>query len=254
MDIDELRRIRDTLGTADLAYLEGLYREEIAYTDHQIGELLAHLESLGLADDTLVILFADHGEEFMEHGWIGHTANLYDTLIHVPLIFHLPGRLEPHTVDAPVSLLDVLPTIAALVGDAEPDVVWQGRSLVEFLDGSTTGLPDRQLLAEVSYSSPDGWPSGDGETKQFFMTALRVGRWKVIHDLLAATWELYDLTADAGEQNNLAGRGEAPEADLREWLLAWEENRGEAGRNLTADLPELDDKALQRLRSLGYVH
>jgi len=254
MDVGELRRIADELDPADIAYLEGLYREEIAYTDHWIGELLAHLEQVGLADDTLVILTADHGEEFMEHGWIGHTANLYDNLIHVPLIVWQPGRIAPGVVRAPVSLLDILPTVAALTGESPGQDDWEGRSLVDLLDGTTAGRPDRPLFAEVSYTSPDGWPSGDDQPRQFFKTALRVSRWKIIHDLLDDGWELYDVTGDPGEQDDVWNTGLAAEADLQTMLRGWEKVRGEAGQTLEPDLPALDADDLERLRSLGYVH
>ena len=90
-DIGEIRRLSASFSDADIAYLEGLYREEIAFTDDQIGKLLAHMQELGLADNTLVVLAADHGEEFRNRGWIGHTANLYDNLLHVPLHL-LPAR------------------------------------------------------------------------------------------------------------------------------------------------------------------
>ena len=75
---------------------------------------LDKLASLDLDRSTLVILTTDHGEEIMEHGWIGHTRFLDDTLTRVPLIFRLPGRLAPRVVDEPVQSIDVLPTLLAM--------------------------------------------------------------------------------------------------------------------------------------------
>ncbi len=251
-DIGEIRKKSATLTDADIAYLEGLYREEIAYTDDQIGKLLAHLQELGLADDTLVVVAADHGEEFREHGWIGHTANLYDNLIHVPLIFWMPGRLQPHEVDATVSLLDVLPTLDALTATGTPTPAPQrrGKSLVGYLDSSAPEVPGRPLFAEVSYTSPDGWPSGDDQVKTYFMTALRVGRWKAIHDLQASTWTLFDLKADPDEQHGNWNGPADVQKDLQDMLTVWENQRGSGAAITTAPL---DAEAVKKLKSLGYV-
>jgi arylsulfatase A-like enzyme len=250
MDIDLIRRETDNLDAEDLAYLENLYREEIAFTDHQIGRLLEHLEKLGLADNTLVVLTADHGEAFREHGWIGHTANLYDELIHVPLIFHLPGKLAPRQVDRPASLLDILPTLADIVGEDPAEYPWQGRSLVGQLDGSAGGESSRMLLSEVSYVSPDGWPSGDGQTKRFFWTSLRLGDLKLHHDLAADTWRLFDLGDDPLEQHDLWDASAEHRERLRSALGAWEAARGRS----VAEIQTLDAEAIKQLRSLGYVN
>jgi arylsulfatase A-like enzyme len=250
MDIDILLRDRDKLSRDDLAYLENLYREEIAYTDDQVAQLLAHLQKLGLADNTLVVLTADHGEAFMEHDWIGHTANLYDELIHVPLIFSLPGRLAPREVNDPVSLLDILPTLAGIVGAPAEGRPWQGLSLQGYLDGTAAPAPDRTLLAEVSYVSPAGWPSGDGQTKRFFSNALRMGDWKAIHDLQSQGWELYNFAQDPGEQKNLWDTGSPVQSALQTVLREWEQSRG----GDQAAPAELDAETLKKLRSLGYVH
>jgi len=254
MDIGDLRSIRDDLDPVDIAYLENLYREEIAYTDQQVGELLAHLQQLGLDDNTLVVLTADHGEEFMEHGWIGHTASLYDELIHVPLIFHLPGLLAARTVEQPVSLMDVLPTLVDLTGRPAPGVRWQGKSLVGLMKGTDPGDPERPLFAEVSYISPDDWPTGDDQQKRFFKTSLRVGQWKLIHDLLTDQLELYDLANDPGEMTNVWQDGSTIGQELEGLLAVWEQNRGEGGLDPDAEMPEMDAALLKKLRSLGYVH
>lgn len=113
MGIWNLRNQRDSLEPADLDYLRGLYQEEIAHTDRHIGRLLDNLEAADPNRPTLVIVTADHGEEFMEHGWIGHTQSLYDELLHVPLILHLPTVLKAAEVEFPVSLVDIVPTVLA---------------------------------------------------------------------------------------------------------------------------------------------
>ena len=113
-DIRELRRLIPELTKEDIQYLVDLYHEEIQYTDYHIGRVIDELRKRGLDRNTLVILTADHGEEFMEHDYIGHTRTLYDELVNIPLIFWLPGQFEPAQIQENVSSLDILPTVLAL--------------------------------------------------------------------------------------------------------------------------------------------
>jgi arylsulfatase A-like enzyme len=246
MDIWELRDRRDRLTREDLDYLVGLYREEIAYTDAQVGRLLDHVRE-GDPRPTLVILAADHGEEFMRHGWIGHTRTLYDELLRVPLVFHLPGVFAPRRVDAPVSLLDVLPTLLAFSSTRAPEADVPGISLAPALLGESELPRERELYAEVSFAARPEDPDFIAE-KTAFKVALQTPRWKLIHDLLTDRWELYDRRADPEELNPLEGRPE--EAALRRRLTDWERARpGAADRAAVA--PSDDERA--RLRALGYL-
>jgi arylsulfatase A-like enzyme len=98
----------------DLARLVSLYDGGIAFVDSQIGRLLDHLDAAGLAENTLVILTADHGEEFFEHGDVGHRQQLYRESIAVPLILRQKGKLAPNArIAENVGLVDVVPTILA---------------------------------------------------------------------------------------------------------------------------------------------
>jgi arylsulfatase A-like enzyme len=252
MEIGDLRARRDQLSAADVAYLEGLYREEIAFTDHQVARLLDHLAARGLDQETVVILTADHGEEFMQHGWIGHTATLYEELIHVPLVVHAPGRFAARQVDTPVSLLDLAPTILDLQGLA-PVAEHGGVSLAPVLRGATEP-PQRPLFAEVSYIAPQGWPSGDGKVKRYFLSAVVQGSSKLIHDHQAGTWEFYDLATDPREQQDRFLADDPAQRPLLQTLHAWQVDHT-AGweQEMQQDLA-IDPAAARRLRALGYVH
>jgi len=247
--ITELRKRLDDLEPADTAYLRDLYREEIAFTDHHVGLLLQKLEDLGLRENTLVILTADHGEEFMEHQWIGHTRFLYDTLVKVPLIVSLPGRLAPAVNSSPVSLLDIMPTLLALDGRKFDG---DGRSLLPLLGGGA-GDPERPLFMEVAFPpSPvaDGGTPGDTGT---YKSGLVQGRWKLIHDLVTDRLALFDLQADPGETRDLFRPTHPAVRDLGPRLAAWE-----AGKVETWGLGEdraniVDEEEKKRLRSLGYI-
>jgi len=248
MDIHDLRQERDALRPEDVAYLEALYHEEIAFTDLQIGRLLDGLERLGLADDTLVVLTADHGEEFMEHGWLGHTQTLYDELLHVPLILRWPGVIEPGVVEAPASTLDILPTLAELLG-LPRDPRWAGESLVPWLRGTPPPERPRDLFAEVDFA-PLGMVLADDDRQQAFLSSLMRGRWKLIHDRLRRSWELYDLESDPDELDNRIGHDPDLDEQLKNALLR--EEHFDFIPPTREDMPGPTEAELRELDALGY--
>jgi len=250
MDIWALLDSRPRLRAEDERYLLGLYREEAAFTDAQLGRVLAALRTLGIEGNTLVVVTADHGEEFNRHGWIGHTKNLYDDVLRVPLVLSFPGRLAARRIEAPVSLLDVAPTLLDLAGVAGFPGGFEGVSLADCAAGGPCPGRERELLAEVSFGMQPGDPPRFAE-KVAFKTALRVGDRKLIHDLIAGRFELYDLAADPLELSNLAGAGRGEEPKLRARLLAWEGARRPPRASGDTVRPGPED--IERLRALGYV-
>jgi arylsulfatase A-like enzyme len=94
-----------------------LYDDEIRFNDHYFGELVERLEERGLYRDSMLVLTSDHGEEFGERGGSGHGFTLFEEVVRVPLVVKYPGNAGAGTsVEAPVSLLDVLPTVLATAG------------------------------------------------------------------------------------------------------------------------------------------
>lgn len=251
MPIWDLRDQRDELGAEDVDFLRALYHEEIAYTDHHIGRLLQHLERTGLERNTLVVFTADHGEEFMGHGWIGHTRTLYDELVRVPLIMRLPGAIEPGVVTAPVSLIDVAPSVLELLGPEVP-AEWQGQSLLPYMANPGFDAGPRLVFSEVSYGPKRDVDKPQAMQKRAHKTALVVGDVKLIHDRLSDGWELYRRADDPGEQRDLLR--EDPEAAaslgaLKSKLLAFEAARGAGSQG---DI-EFEESELEELRKLGYL-
>jgi arylsulfatase A-like enzyme len=243
------------LNQEDIDFLVGLYREEIAFTDYHIGRLLAQLDSLELRNNTMIILTADHGEEFMEHNWIGHTRYLYDTLIHVPLIIRLPGYLTPHMVEDPVSLVDVVPTLMDLSTTGVEKKAWDGRSLVHLMTGRSDQSSEIEIYAEVSFLSPPRMQKTKiADQTDAFLTAILFKQWKLIHDLDHGQWLLFDRSNDPKEQINLY-TGDHPVAkDMQERLVSWEEGKIEKwGRDFKGE-ENISTGDMERLRSLGYVH
>jgi arylsulfatase A-like enzyme len=236
------------LSKEDVAWLHDLYRAETAYVDHELSVLVSGLRKLGLRQNTIVVVLSDHGEEFMEHGWLDHGWSLYDEVLRVPVIIWGP-RIPARKVEAPVSLLDIAPTILDAAGIKRPRDM-RGRSLLAARRGAG------QALFSDLVGWRDPWPGPHGIPRQ----AILIGDTKLIHNLgaTAPEFELYDLRRDPAERNNLAGTAAqaAPGADferLRAKLAAVNENLREPPAEAEPSGPPMDDESRERLKSLGYI-
>lgn len=185
-------------GEAALPKKMRLYDEEIAYTDRQLGELIDHIRAQ--PGERWIFLTADHGENFGSHGTAPHARSLYRPVTHVPLLVWGPG-VVPRRITAPVSLVDLHPTIVELAGrESGPSAT--RRSLLSVLQG---GPPDMQRLIyqENSFARPKRH------------TRAVVGqRYHLITDITVGHSELYDLEADFDEQRDLYGTGMPEQARL----------------------------------------
>ncbi len=167
----------------------GLYDGELHFTDRHVGKLLDFIAAQPWADHTAVILSADHGETFGEHDMYRHGFELWEELIHVPLLVHLPGS-EPRTIDVPRSAVDLAPTILELLA-VQPDPSYQGVSLVAELRG---GEPKpRPVIADLPRTS-------DNDRRRAFIW----GKHKLIAHGDDEYFKLFDLQADPQEQRDLA--------------------------------------------------
>lgn len=240
------KRIEAGMPAADLDHVVALYDGEIAWVDEHIGRLLATLEATGLDERTIVILTADHGDEFFEHGGKGHSHSLYRELVNVPLIVRGPGVTAGGRVSTPVELIDIMPTVLELTGVRAPDGL-QGRRLGAALSGG--GLPAQPVFSETTRArvkKPDPWRES----------------WSVQHDAMklirhgkgpsgepARATELYDLAADAKELSSLGpsdARGGQLEAALERWLARTPLGPGALNRGVDAG-------TIKQLRAHGYL-
>jgi arylsulfatase A-like enzyme len=190
---------------------KSLYDGEIRYTDIHVGRVLDALRRLGLWDKTIVIITADHGDGFGEHGIPPnqrHGYHLYATETKVPFIIRVPG-LPPRVVDPPVGHIDLLPTVLNLLGaapDAEPQLL--GQSLLGLMLGESA--TNRHVFQEVWYEGPTS------------RKAVVTSNWHLIRNLVPDdTTELYDLAGDAAEEHDRAGDGETAEHELGGLLASW---------------------------------
>jgi iduronate 2-sulfatase len=171
------------------------YFASITFMDAQVGRVLAALDRLGLADDTIVVFTSDHGYHLGEHG-LWQKMSLFEESARVPLIIAAPGKGRKGSVaGTPVGLVDLYPTLAELCGVAAPDNL-QGQSLAPILaDPSLAGRG--WALSQVTRGP---------RTKQTFGFTLRTPRWRYTEwDRGTQGHELYDHDNDPLEQKNLAG-------------------------------------------------
>ena len=190
----------------DAPGIRALYDGEVRLFDDWLGKSLVKLEELGLLDDTLVILVSDHGEELLERGHIGHTScNLMGTVndecVMVPLIMRYPKKIPAGTVvKNQVSQIDILPTIFDIL-ELENPLPVDGASLVPLIKGET----DQHLQYAYAAVPPAGWQRLIADKRIFY--CVRTLEWKLIlkldHGSGERTYELYDLTRDPGEKNNV---------------------------------------------------
>ncbi|MBC8293723.1 MAG: sulfatase [Proteobacteria bacterium] len=243
-----------------------LYDREIRYTDDELKSFFATMEELKLLDNTVFILTSDHGEEFGEHGYLGHGAHMHDEVQRVPLMFYGPGVRRGYRVAEPVSHIDIMPTILEIAGVGGSGQA-RGLSLVKLLDGERTGdLRDRSLFSE-------GWTSqilySDMKRGLFDKPALSV---RIAGDKLHRyrngdefSYEYFDLNDDPGETNDLlvsgaAVSGTARAVELRRLVDGHLDEaavvRSEllSGRvDVAPDENFLDPAREEKLRALGYI-
>lgn len=247
---------RGRLDQGDIEFLRDRYDGEIAFTDHHIGIVLGELDRLGLTERTVVVLVGDHGEEFLDHGWLGHTTHLYEEIVRVPLIVHHPGMNGlPDRVAEPVELIDVLPTVLAMSGvDSVPAGI-DGRNLLAMLEGRAPA--DTTAFSEVCLRSLHANASDASGRTSLDLKCLRCGRWKLIHDAARQSWELYDLPVDPAEEEDLASTAPRSLMDgLRNQLVeraAALERLARVENAVCDSIVGVDPEREERLRALGYV-
>jgi arylsulfatase A-like enzyme/multidrug efflux pump subunit AcrA (membrane-fusion protein) len=194
----------------NLQYVADLYDAEVAYLDYELGRLFDHLTTEGVAGDTLVVLFGDHGEIMTEHdAWFDH-AGLYDDVVHVPLLLWAPGLVPASKPTSMVELVDVMPTVLEVLG--LPAVEGRdGRSLVPLFTEPERVHRDVVMLSEATWQAK---------------RAVRTTDWKYIRCYDPGVYpraggELYHLAEDPDEQVNLIDERPEVAAELDDRLDHW---------------------------------
>jgi arylsulfatase A-like enzyme len=215
------------------------YDSEIRFVDEQLAQVY---DALGWQHETLLVVTADHGEEFWEHGAVGHGRSLFGEVLNVPLIVRFPGgRGGGRRVSTPVSLLDVLPTLRESTG-LPREARDEGRSVLPLVLGRQTP-PERTLYAHLYRPDPAAKRMWDQRA------VLLRGRKIVLG--LAEGPQLFDFIADPLDLVNLAEREPRAVDELQRRSADFDAT----ARRYTGDERELvlDPEAVDRLRALGYV-
>jgi choline-sulfatase len=234
-----------TFNDKDRAYLEALYDGEISYHDKYLGVFVERLKKLGLYDQVVFVITADHGEEFYDHNSYGHGHSVYQELLHVPFMVRWPGTVSPQRVATTVSTVDISPTVLTAAGVAVPDV----------MEG-TDRVP--QLLGALPSAPPVAFSDFLDDRR-----VIRAGRWKLILSGLRATF--FDLKSDPGEkvELDLASHpialrycrillGQFMGAkDRGDWMSAAPKGKSV---DLKSEGVDMDEKTKAGLKALGYAN
>jgi choline-sulfatase len=205
------------------------YRANVAYTDAQIGRLLAALRDEGQLDHTIVVVTSDHGEGLGDHGLIGHGRNLHDELVEIPLLIRAPGLPANRRLRGPAQLEDMMPTLLSLTGLPVPPQL-DGFDLTPWLAGKSPASPRNSVVGRLA-TIPD--------SKELFFTRHWPQKW--IGEL-DGNGVAYDLDNDPGETTRKTS------TELPAELTTAAADSGNSERQQKPDA-----ETLQALEALGYL-
>jgi arylsulfatase A-like enzyme/Tfp pilus assembly protein PilF len=223
-------------------YADHPYDGEIAFVDEQIGLLIETLKKAKVFDRTLVVITSDHGEGLMEHDEMTHGIFVYDTTLHIPLIFSHPLLCKgPRVIEDIVETVDIVPTVLDLAGvDVPKETGIQGKSLLPLIKGAT-GVDEPFVYFETLLPFYEhGWCS---------LRGVRKGDYKFID---APDPELYHVKADPREEKNIIEK-ERDRADaLKRVLMRFVDDNSSTAHMQKSRQP-IDAEIRQKLASLGYI-
>lgn len=225
----------------DAQFYTALYDEKIRDADERFAGFMKEFEKMGLREKTIIVLFADHGEEFFEHGYLDHGPTLYEEQLHVPMIVLLPWEKSGKVIEDQVRTLDIMPTVMDLLGIPIKHRV-DGVSLAPLIKGD-------KMQPIVAYSETDyrlvtykrsiripleikgPFTALDGVDRSY------LAGYKLIYTLESDEKELYDLKTDPMEKVNLADKEKRIAYELEQFLFQWIKSTGSdyrqyKGRNI----------------------
>lgn len=250
-----IERIR--FDEVDVQHLEDLYDAGIRQMDTEVGRLLRFIDEQGLADDTLLIVTSDHGEEFMEHGRVDHFLATHQESLRVPLIVRGPGVPAGVRFTQPVSIVDLAPTILGQLAhlDQEPGSIRRGVADMEGADLAPlwSGEEIEELDSRWLYGEASGGLSTHDLVPDIFpvFSSVRRGSFKLIHDTKTGRNRLYDLSNDPLETQDVSDRYPDLATTMRDALDLRRAAIAAARRE--GPTVELDAAKREQLRALGYV-
>jgi arylsulfatase A-like enzyme len=222
--------------------IRSLYDGEVRYIDANIERVLGTLKRLHLYDDSLIVFTSDHGEEFWEHGRLGHGHSLYDELLRVPLIVKLPGSKQRGRTAVAVSTASVTPTILDASG-------------IRY-DAGNVSVPSLLPLIDSAAGTYTEFPIVSGAQIMFDRReAVFFEGYKYIVSAVDGKEELFDLSADPREQNSVAALAAGRIEQAHRLLQAHSASAASLRKRLRIEegAIQADEDTVRRLRTLGYL-
>jgi len=197
--------ITDDLSEDDIRFIRAVYDRKVRDADQRVGGFIAQLRAMGLLDRTIIAVISDHGDELMEHGSLDHGATLYQEQLHTVMMIRFPGYARRHDISTTVRSLDLFPTLFDTLGMSGPVGV-DGHSLLPLMRGEAL---EEGLFSETDY-------------RLFVhLRTIRRGKYKLILDLQDGGRELYDLSVDPAEQDDISSAQPRITYELEQELRGW---------------------------------
>lgn len=224
----------DRLDNENLKIIKGLYDSEIHYVDRNIENLINAVNSKW--DEKLIIITSDHGEEFKDHSETGH-SQIYDELLHVPLLINIEGLTKQNRYEELIALLDLAPTITDYF-DITPPPSFRGDSVLPLIEKGEWG---RQTVISEGID-PDTWQP---------IVSVRDSKYKYIRN--NASEEIYNISDEKLELNNLSNNGGYNESRVQQLKRLAEEHAQGMVSPKFDETENLNDGTISRLEKLGYI-
>jgi arylsulfatase A-like enzyme len=218
-----------------------LYEKSLQYLDDQVGRLINHIQNSDHAENTIIVLVADHGEEFLDHGRWGHwESNLFDEILRVPLIMWIPNGPRGQVIRQQVRLLDLMPTVLDFCGYPNSGGIL-GTSMVPLLSQGESKYDGEEVISEMRR---DPW----------HRVAVRTESFKYIWDSKKPDQpELYDLRTDPGEKQDIHNHFPQEVSRFQGSVDAHRRRVAETEPATAVSKPKVDEEVARRLRDLGYL-
>ncbi|MBA7465098.1 2,3-bisphosphoglycerate-independent phosphoglycerate mutase [subsurface metagenome] len=225
----------------EIDYITAVYDGGINYVDDQLGKIFEKLDQLGIDDNTIIIVTADHGEAFKEHGKLAHCHKPYIEEIHVPLIMRGPGIPKNRIYENFVQHIDIVPTILEILNIPQRKEM-QGKSLLPLMNNCEI----EKDFKTYSFGQDRNKP------QQSFSMSIRTKEWTYIMNQNGPD-ELYDRINDPKEQNNIIEKrpliAQKLKKELEDFIILTSE-----GKPRVAEKVDIDEELKEQLKSLGYLH
>jgi arylsulfatase A-like enzyme len=235
----------ETASTEDVNQFVDAYDAEIRFVDEQLSRFFDQMKQLDLHEETAYVITADHGELLGDHGQFSHPPRLYDELIHVPLLVHVPGVTDGTHDDRLVSLIDLPSTIADFFDVSTPET-YRGTSLCPLLD--STNVPHEYVFSEVCHRTGEGMEKGVYDVDDAIV-ACRSPTAKFVRDEQRDSEEFMIVDRDGCHPER-----EVPDTDQEALEQAIKEHLDNLKKdNGPSETVEIDEQTAKRLRDLGYA-